>query len=166
MAVNMSYGWRDLEQAGPTELCDECGFDGRRSRPFDELALVLADLEVEAGHERANERPAADTWSAREYLDHCLDMVGEALVVIREGRPEPRAAVRDLQDAVTQIAGLLHELAGSDLDRVIELGGPQPATPRWMLVHLQHDLQHHQLDIRRGYAKLELEGSDGPTVVR
>lgn len=162
----MSYGWRDLEQAGPTELCDECGFDGRHSKPFEELARVLTDLGIEAGRDRANDRPAPDTWSAREYLDHCLDMVGEALVVIREGRPEPRASVGDLQDAVTQIERLLHDLAGSDLDRVIELGGPHPATARWMLIHLQHDLLHHQLDIRRGYAKLDLDGSDGPTVER
>ena len=65
-----------------------------------------------------------------------------------------------------KVESLLHDLADSDLDRTIELGGPQPATPRWMLVHLQHDLQHHHLDIKRGYAKLELDGGKGPTVRR
>ena len=90
-------------------------------------------------------------------------MVGEALVVIRDGRPAPRVPVDDLFQAEAKIGALIDELRQADLERPIELGGRFPATPRWMLVHVQHDLEHHLLDIRRGYAKLTLETVDpGP----
>ncbi|TDE88180.1 DinB family protein [Occultella glacieicola] len=162
----MSYGWRDLGNGRRTELCDECGFDARRSLPDRDLDRVLVRLGAEASRDRAAERPSPETWSALEYLTHCMEMVGETIVVIREGRVEPRARVRDVEDAAAQLRELLREVADGDADRAIELGGPGPVTPAWILAHLQHDLEHHLLDMRRGHARLELEGAEGATVQR
>ena len=56
-------------------------------------------------------------------------------------------------------------LAGlSDEDRVGVLSGQYPfdVSVDWIALHLLHDLEHHVLDVRRGYARLAL--ADHPPV--
>ena len=59
------------------ELCNECGFDARELTGSPEeqqrLATAYTDLERLLDHPDADRRPAAETWSAREYVDHCLE---------------------------------------------------------------------------------------------
>jgi hypothetical protein len=43
---------------------------------------------------------------------------------------------------------------------------PWPVTVQWVLSHMLHDLEHHVLDIRRGYAGFVLADSDGTTTQR
>jgi len=50
----------------------------------------------------------------------------------------------------------------ADLAGVLEGEYPIPVTVAWIVLHLLHDLEHHVLDIRRGYAKLAM--ADHPEV--
>lgn len=164
--MGVSYGWRELGH-GLQELCDECGFDARYV--IDEAARLdacLGALSVALMQENAEVAPAPGVWSAREYGAHCLDMVGETISVVRDGRPEPRAKVDDLDDATRQLHALSEDLGAGARGRTIDLGGAFPVTPQWMMTHLLHDLEHHLLDIRRGYAAIALGRAEGPTVVR
>ncbi|GGB48040.1 hypothetical protein GCM10011492_44060 [Flexivirga endophytica] len=164
--VYVSYGWRDFGTGHLDEVCDECGFDSRCAEFDVDLRTAIAALCHLAGDSRAGSRPEPGTWSADEYVAHCLDQVGEAISVIDNGRPEPKAVVSGLEDADHQVKSLLSRVAGTDSHRQIDVGGPFPASPAWMLAHLLHDLEHHVLDIRRGYAKLGLERVAGRTIER
>lgn len=57
----------------------------------------------------------------------------------------------------------------TDGDRTGVLSGEYPfdVTVDWIVLHLLHDLEHHVLDVRRGYARLTLADHDeGATVER
>ncbi|WP_446665060.1 hypothetical protein [Flexivirga sp. B27] len=162
----MSYGWRDFGTGHLDELCDECGFDSRRANVDVDIPASIAMLRSLVDDPRATERPTPETWSTDEYTAHCLELLGESISVIDTGKPEPRCAIADLADGLVKARSLLDSVAGTDLHRPIDVGGDFPATPAWMLHHLLHDLEHHALDIRRGYAKLELQRLNGRTVER
>ncbi len=162
----MSYGWRDLGQDHFEELCDECGFDSRRSDVFRDLPAALDALARQERELCSDIRPEAGTWSAEEYVDHCLDTASEAVAVILSGDPEQSTPFDGVAPAKEQITSLLHELDRNQMDREIDVGGPFPASPAWMLNHLLHEVEHHVLDIRRGYARMTLADQSGPSVWR
>ena len=69
----MTYGLRDLD-GRRVELCDECGFDEREPRDLPAaFAEVYASLERLHRHPEAGRRPEPETWSGKEYAEHCVD---------------------------------------------------------------------------------------------
>ena len=158
----MSYGLRDL--AGErVELCDECGFDGREPRALKRaFAEVMGSLERLSGHPEADRRPEADTWSGREYVEHCIDVASQIVATCNEvtGRPDSTGLT-----SLSEVAAATVELAGglSDDEWDVATGWPYDVTVRGATLHLLHDLEHHVWDVRRGYAKLAL--ADGIEVV-
>lgn len=159
----MSYGWR-MTAAGTVEICDECGYDSRLvADQCAAVASAIAALETLAQGVDAARRPDPNTFSAHEYAAHSVETTMELLGYIAEvtGRPLPRPAA-DL----AACAGVASEvLAGlSDDDRAGVLSGQYPfdVTVDWIALHLLHDLEHHVLDVRRGYARLAM--ADHPAV--
>ena len=158
----MTYGLRDLGGVR-AELCDECGFDGREAR---DLALAFAEvytaLEQLNGHRDAGRRPQAETWSGTEYVEHCVDVAGQIVATCNRsaGRPASPSPV-SLSDVASATAALVHELSEAQWSAVTDW--PFDVTVRGATLHLLHDLEHHLLDVRRGYAKLAL--ADGIEVV-
>jgi hypothetical protein len=159
----MSYGWRTID-GDAVELCDECGFDARTvTDDAADLADVFTSLELLLDHPEAERRPAPETWSAREYVDHCRE-VTQALLeyVARVLAAEPPGDLPDLPTAATACARVVPALTSADRAGVLEGEYPIPVTVDWIVLHLLHDLEHHVLDIRRGYAGLALK--DHPEV--
>lgn len=130
------------------------------------LHKVFSDLTSLQTSPDSQQSPGGEVWSAAEYIAHCLDMIGETIAVVRDGRAEPRAPIVDLADGEEQLQRVMAAEDAGTWDREIPLGGPLPASPRWMLHHLRHDLEHHRLDVLRGYARLQLAKSKGSTVRR
>lgn len=146
------------------ELCDECGFDARLvSDQRAAVAAAIAALDSLTTGVDAARRPDPETFSAREYAAHSVETTIELLGYIARvtGRPLPHPAT-DLADC----AGVASEvLAGlSDIERASVLSGEYPfdVTVDWIALHLLHDLEHHVLDVRRGYARLAM--ADHPAV--
>ena len=77
------------------------------------------------------------------------------------GRPES-SSVLSLSEATAATLELVGVLSNSQWDAVTD-GWSFEVPVRGALVHLLHDLQHHVVDVRRGYAKLAL--ADGIEVV-
>jgi hypothetical protein len=159
----MSYGWRTIG-GRVVELCDECGFDARRVQDEgDELAAVFAALEPLLDHPDADSRPDPDTWSAREYVDHCCQVTRALLeYVARVLGTDPPDELRDIRAAAAACSGVVPALTEADRAAVLEDEYPMPVTVEWIVRHLLHDLEHHVLDIGRGYARLAL--ADHPVV--
>ena len=74
-----------------------------------------------------------------------------------------RAACADLSTSRAAVERQGAALSAEERAAVIEDVYPWPVTVQWVLSHLLHDLEHHVLDIRRGYAGFVLADSDGPT---
>src|SRR5690349_7917473 len=90
----MTYTWHAVD-GRLAEICDECGFDARElvdgADETARLVAAYAELERLLAHPDADRSPAEAVWSAREYVDHCLE-VAEALfgyVATRLGTPLP-----------------------------------------------------------------------------
>lgn len=168
----MSYGWRRVDddggiEGGLVELCDECGFDARDVA--DEgagLLAAMARLEELSDHPDSGLRPAPETWSAREYVEHCHDVSRELLgyVCTVTSRPAP-TDLNDLASARAAVSSLVPALTAEE--RAAELSDvyPFPVSVTWILRHLLHDLEHHVQDLRRGYAMLALARHEGPYTV-
>ncbi|GCD92117.1 hypothetical protein [Nocardioides sp. LS1] len=77
----MTYTWHAVD-GRLVELCDECGFDARDLTDgrdeTERLITAYADLERLLTHPDADRRPEPETWSAREYVDHCVEVCGAA----------------------------------------------------------------------------------------
>ena len=113
----MSYGLRDIDGVR-VELCDECGFDGREPRDLlTAFAGTYASLEQLAGHPDADRRPEADTWSGREYVEHCVDGADQtvALCIRAAGRPGSEPLV-SLSEAAAGTAALVDQLTDAQWD--------------------------------------------------
>lgn len=67
-----------------------------------------------------------------------------------------------LGEAAAATADLVGQLTDADWNAVTD-GWSFDVPVRGALVHLLHDLEHHLLDVRRGYARLVL--ADGVEVV-
>lgn len=159
----MSYGVRTI--AGTmVELCDECGFDGRLvTDQGGAVAAAITTLDGMTRRPKAARRPDADTFSADEYAAHSVEVTMGLLgyVAAATGSALPRQAA-DLADcsavAVEVLAGL------TDDDRAAVLSGvfPFDLSVNAIVLHLLHDLEHHVLDVKRGYARIAM--SDHPVV--
>lgn len=160
----MTYGLRDMD-GERVELCDECGFDAREPRDLaTAFAEVYASLEHFAGHPDADRRPEAETWSGREYADHCVEVAEGILAALADqgaGRAESGSVV-SLAQAAAATAELVRDLSDAQWAEITD-GWPFDVSVRGAVLHLLHDLEHHLLDVRRGYAKLAL--ADGIEVV-
>jgi hypothetical protein len=156
----MTYTWHDVD-GRMAELCDECGFDARELTGGEDEAARLdtayADLERLLDHPDAGRRPAPETWSAREYVDHCVEVAGALLEfacsTAGAATPEPPA---DLAGCRRAVADVIPPLTTAQRAEVLADTYPQPVTVEWLIRHLLHDTEHHVLDLRRGYAKLAM----------
>jgi hypothetical protein len=159
----MTYGLRDLDGVR-VELCDECGFDGREQRRLTTaLAEAYASLAQLSRHPDATRRPHADTWSGKEYAEHCVDVSDQIVAICNRGAERPESApLLSLSDAAAATAELVRELSVAQWDAGTD-GWPFEVSVRGAVVHLLHDLEHHVMDIRCGYAKLGL--TDGIEVI-
>jgi hypothetical protein len=159
----MSYGWRTIETE-LVELCDECGFDARLVRDQGAaIVAALAALDALTDHVAAGRRPQPDTYSADEYAAHCVETTTELFGYVRQATGRPSALGADDLAACSQVGSeLIARLSAGDRAQVLSDVYPFPVTVGWILLHLLHDLEHHVLDIKRGYARLAL--ADHPSV--
>ncbi len=156
----MTYGWREPEGApiGGIELCDQCGFDARavtnEPAEMDHVFVQLADL---LDHPNRGRRPEPETFSADEYVDHCVG-VSRALLGLITGATgiEQHTEIVDLPAARAAAAQVLPALTGGRRDVRHTGTYSHDVSTGWIARHLLHDLTHHVLDIRCGYAKLAL----------
>ncbi|WP_183100925.1 DinB family protein [Nocardioides pelophilus] len=159
----MSYGWREIDGVS-VEVCDECGFDTRAVHDeeiaFAGVFAALADL-VQRGD--AHRKPSAEVFSAQEYVDHCVEVTEAILGYVTDRLDTERHSCPDLAAARDAVATMLPTLTAAERATVIEDVYPWPVTVQWVLSHLLHDLAHHVLDIRRGYAGFVLADSEGAT---
>jgi hypothetical protein len=164
----VSYGWR--HQAGAiTEICDECGFDSRRVVDVAAgLRAVLTAMHGLLADPDVDQRPAPETWSASEYVAHSIYVVQETSAEVA-GVAGRAVAIppTDCASAQAVLDALLAGLTARQLDE-LTLDAPfATISARDNLLHALHDLEHHLLDIRRGYARLALaRGDDLHTTVR
>ena len=170
----MSYGWRRISgddggiEGGLVELCDECGFDARLVVDEEsELLAAMVQLEHLLEHPDSDQRPAPETWSAREYVEHCHEVTQALLEYV--ARVTPHAApgeITNLGAARAAVSALMLGLTAEE--HAAELSGeyPFPVSVTWILRHLLHDLEHHVLDLRRGYARIALDRHEGPHTVQ
>ena len=159
----MSYGWRTIA-AGMVELCDECGYDSRLvDDPTADVASAIAALDSLACSVDAARRPDPNTFSATEYAAHSVETTMELLGYIARvtGRQLPGPA-EDLPTCATVASEVLAGLSEDDRAGVLSGQYPFDVTVDWIARHLLHDLEHHVLDVRRGYARLAM--ADHPAV--
>ena len=157
------------------EQCVECGFD---SDLYDRADTITSQSIMPAILGAAIEglddaslgiRPAPDTWSIGEYLDHVRETTFSNRFAIEVARqqpgtdlgdaPEPAftSEAKDIDVAVTLDAvrnefDLMQQLLGSlnddEWDNVVTVDGK--ATPiGWFARHVLHDAFHHLVDIGR-----------------
>ena len=159
----MTYGLRDIDGVR-VELCDQCGFDQREPRDLTTaFAQVFVALERLRDHAEAGRRPEPETWSGDEYAEHCVDGTAQTLAICRRalGLPESSPPT-SLSEAAAATAQLIDGLPEAHWNVVTD-GWSFDVSVRGAMIHLLHDLEHHLLDVRRGYAKLGL--ADGIEVV-
>ena len=155
----MTYTWHDIGGRA-AELCSECGFDARElTGNHDEqhrLDVAYAELQRLRDHPDADRRPAPDRWSAREYVDHCVEVAEVILGWVEDLTGSARHNIVDLVTCRDAIALLIPPLAEDQRAMVLHGKYRQPVTVEWLLRHLLHDAEHHVLDLRRGYATLAM----------
>lgn len=152
----MTYTWHDID-GRMTELCDECGFDARELTGGDHEAARLdaayAELERLLEHPDADRKPSPETWSAREYVDHCIEVAGALLEWASEtAGAGPVTPPRDLAECRQAVAATVPTYTETQRARIREGEYKQPVTVEWLIRHLLHDTEHHVLDLRRNYA--------------
>jgi hypothetical protein len=156
----MTYGWREPDGAplGGVELCDQCGFDARAvtDEPA-EMDQVFAHLARLLDHPYRTRRPEPETFSADEYVAHCIEVTQALLGMITEITGiEAQTEIVDLSSARGAAAQVLPALTGARRDVRHAGTYSHDVSAGWIARHLLHDLAHHVLDIRCGYAKLAL----------
>jgi hypothetical protein len=159
----MSYGRRTID-GDAVELCDECGFDARLvSDQASSIVMAMDALDGMTDRADAARRPDADTYSAAEYAAHSVETTMGLLGYISQvtARPLSRAAT-DLTGCAEVASEVLAELTDADRRSVLSGEFPFDITVDGIVLHLLHDLEHHVLDVRRGYARLAL--ADHPAV--
>jgi hypothetical protein len=164
----VSYGWR-REDGVIAEICDECGFDSRRVPDvMAGLHAVLLAMRSLLSDPDADRRPAAETWSAAEYVEHTLAVVVECVQEVADVEGLPVGDAPGTPDETLQfLAAFERDLEGRDLDRLMLAAPFATLTGIGNLLHGLHDAEHHALDIRRGYAGFALaRGEDLHTNVR
>ena len=154
----MTYTWHDID-GRMVELCDECGFDARELGGGEDEARRLdtayADLERSLQSPDADRRPAPETWSAVEYVAHCVEVAEVMLGWVADLAGVPLdGEITDLDGCRRAVAALVPGLSEAQRAAVLEGEYRQAVTVEWLLRHLLHDLEHHVLDVRRGHALL------------
>jgi MOSC domain-containing protein YiiM len=163
-------------EPGPVEDCDECGFRWELWSPEQAASVVgvtgallrgaLEGVELEL----ANTRPAADSWSILEYVDHIRDAlwvwrfaadaaVGEPGIDLRtdEG-PVMNSDVTRFDDVAAVIANA--EVEGAQLSSTLRaldaeqwgahcLVSDGVIDQRWIARHALHEVLHHLHDVAR-----------------
>lgn len=162
----MTYTWHTVD-GRMAELCDECGFDARElvdgADEAARLDAAYAALERMLDHPDAGRRPAPETWSAREYVDHTVEVSGVILEwVSTTAGGTPPATPTDLAGCRRVVDEVVPPLAPAQRAAVLHDTYPHPVTVEWLVRHLLHDTEHHVLDLRRGYARLGM--ADHPEV--
>ena len=149
----MSYGAR-IADGRQVELCDECGFDGRDvADDAAELVAVCGRLAALVDERQdASERPGPEIFSATEYVQHSVEVIEGILGYIATVIGIQAPQVGDLGTAVGVARAILPSITADQRAALLYDKYRFPASVDWLLQHLLHDLQHHVLDIRRGYA--------------
>ena len=158
----MSYGWRTID-GDAVELCDECGFDARTVADEDAgLAAALGALASLLDHPDADRKPTRRP-GRRGYVEHCVEVTHALLEYVARapGRPAP-APLSDLDACVGVCHNVVPALTADDRGVVLADEYSFDVSVEWIVRHLLHDLEHHALDIRRGYAGFAL--ADQPVV--
>jgi hypothetical protein len=154
----VTYTWHDIE-GRMAELCDECGFDARDlTDGVDEAARLGAaygDLQRLLDHPDADRRPAEETWSAREYVEHCVDVAQWMFErICSTAGVDPVEAPVDLAACRRATAEVVPALTEDQRAALLRDEYVHPVSLEWLVRHQLHDTEHHVLDVRRGYAKL------------
>lgn len=159
----MTYTWHSVE-GRMAEICDQCGFDAREltgnADEAERLDAAYASLERLLDHPDAGRRPAEETWSAREYVEHCVEvgdvMLGWVADLARGDAPwtTPTGTLADLADLRRAVASVVPGLTDEQRGRVLVGEYRQDVSVEWLLRHLLHDTEHHVLDVRCGHAAL------------
>ncbi|MBS2939242.1 DinB family protein [Nocardioides sp. J2M5] len=159
----MTYTWHDVD-GRMAEICDQCGFDAREIRGnADEAARLdaaYAALERSLDHPDAARRPAPETWSAREYVDHCVEvgdvMLGWVADLARGDAPgtTPTGTLTDLAALRAAVREVVPGLTDEQRGRLLVGEYRQDVPVEWLLRHLLHDTEHHVLDVRCGHAAI------------
>lgn len=158
------------------ETCAQCGFDSTEWNHLDTrrtigLAAPLFELWTEGmSVEASNQRPAPETWSALEYVDHTRETLFGVRVLCEvaiesagtdlgagiepaaagPARRLDREAVFAALDAeATTFASRLAELDDGQWRRSAHIGGENRSVA-WAARHAVHDLWHHLVDIADG----------------
>ena len=157
----MSYGWR--RDAGIiAEVCDECGFDSRRVHGLAEALRSALKMVGELQDDPEAERePAPGIWSAADYSAHAVHVVAETVSEVRDAAGlQAVAEPTDVKSAIAAVDEVFRELTGSRLDEITVDAPFATLSLRGNLLHALHDVEHHVLDIRRGYAGFALARGD------
>lgn len=158
---------------GPPETCAECGFDSAEWNHRDTVrtlanTAVLVDLWTDGLHEEArNTRPASDTWTVNEYVDHLRETffgmrllsevalttpgadLGPAIVPGPPGptrRLDSSATVARFAAEAAAFEETLRGLPAEELRRTVTIGGTDHSVV-WAARHAVHDFWHHLVDI-------------------
>jgi hypothetical protein len=154
----VTYSWHDID-GRMAEICDECGFDARelvgREDETVRLDAAYADLERLLDHPDADRQPAEGTWSAREYVDHVVEVAEWMFERIREttglGPTAPPTDLAGCRRATAEVCAVLTE---EQRAAMLRDEYAQDVSMEWLVRHILHDTEHHVLDLRRGYSKL------------
>src|SRR5690348_14340410 len=154
----MTYTWHDID-GRMAELCDECGFDARTvtsgEQETRQLDAAYADLDRLLDHPDAGRRPAEETWSAREYADHVVDVAQWMFEKICATTGlDPIEPPTDLSGCRRATTDLLPRLTEEQRQMLLRDEYAQDVTMEWLVRHILHDTEHHVLDVRRNYASL------------
>jgi hypothetical protein len=145
-----------------TEICDECGFDTRRVHDVHAgLRAVLTAMDGLLADPDADRRPAPETWSASEYVAHSLHVVQETAEEIAVAAGQDIAAPpTNCASALAVLDALMAGPAGQQLNDLKLDTSFATISANDNLLHALHDLEHHLLDIRRGYSRIALTRGD------
>ncbi len=164
---------------GVIETCEQCGFDATAYTREDLLGTLRALAPMwrtmtEGMPPRVlSSRPAADTWSAMEYVAHSRDVI-EAMgrlmhfaLTEDDARldgppPEPpdpvtadsiEAAITELERNVARVHNRAVKLDDEEWQRSVVLD-EEELDVTWIVSHAVHDATHHLRDVGRGLVAL------------
>lgn len=162
------------DERAPIDVCDECGF--RWDEYDDETAVnavrlggafyrgILDGVDLEL----ANTRPAPDTWSILEYVDHvrsafaiwrgrtevCLGRADASVPAYRGFDPEPtrfddvEATIAAMEAEGSQFFDLYRHLEPAEWERT-STARHGVVDQHWIVRHQLHEVLHHGHDLGR-----------------
>ncbi len=113
-------------------------------------------------HPYRSQRPQPETFSAQEHAEHCVQVTRALLGLITEITDlQPEAGIVDLASARAGAARVIPKLTGERRNARHSGTYSHDVSAAWIARHLLHDLGHHVLDIRCGFAGLALADLPG-----